>query len=334
MPLALTTIKRLEPTVVGLVLNLVLGLVLALAASVAHAQAYPNRAVRLLVPFPPGSGSDVAARAIAQQLSASLGQPFVVENKPGAGGSIAAMEVVRAPADGYTLLVGSSSALAANVALLKNMPYDPAKDLAPIAGVADSVTALIVRPGFPATTVPEFIAHAKRQPGKLNAGYGSSSTQISLAQLTKLGGLDVTAVPYKGTPLAVNDVLGGTLDFTFADLGSVLAHVKAGTLRGIALTTPRRSTLVDWPPIADTLPAYDDITGWIALVGPAALPREVADRLGGAVSQALQHTDVKARLALFGLSPMPKSPEQLRAFIAAEIPKWGRLAREANIQPE
>ncbi len=311
-----------------------LALVIGLLAGTALAQPYPNRPVRLLVPFPPGSGSDVAARSIAQQLTATLGQAFVVENKPGAGGSIAAMEVVRAAPDGYTLLVGSSSSLAANVALLKNMPYDPAKDLAPVAGVADSVTALIVKPSFPAKTLREFIAHVKQNPGKVNAGYGSSSTQISLAQLNKLAGLDVVAVPYKGTPLAVNDLLGGTLDVTFADLGSVLAHVKAGTLRGIALTTPRRSALVDWPPIADTLPAYDDITGWIAVVGPAALPREVADKLGAAITQALQHADVKARLTLFGLAPMPKSPEQLKAFIAAEIPKWARLAREANIQPE
>ena len=311
-----------------------MGLVIGLLAGAALAQPYPNRPVRMLVPFPPGSGSDVAARAIAQQLTATLGQTFVVENKPGAGGSIAAMEVVRAAPDGYTLMVGSSSSLAANVALLKIMPYDPAKDLAPVAGVADSVTALIVKPGFPAKTLREFIAYVKQNPGKINAGYGSSSTQISLAQLNKLAGLEVVAVPYKGTPLAVNDLLGGTLDFTFADLGSVLAHVKAGTLRGIALTTPRRSALVDWPPIADTLPAYDDITGWIAVVGPAALPREVADKLGNAITQALQHADVKARLTLFGLAPMPKSPEQLKAFIAAEIPKWGRLAREASIQPE
>ena len=311
-----------------------MGLVIGLLANAALAQPYPNRPVRMLVPFPPGSGSDVAARAIAQQLTATLGQTFVVENKPGAGGSIAAMEVVRAAPDGYTLMVGSSSSLAANVALLKIMPYDPAKDLAPVAGVADSVTALIVKPGFPAKTLREFIAYVKQNPGKINAGYGSSSTQISLAQLNKLADLQVVAVPYKGTPLAVNDLLGGTLDFTFADLGSVLAHVKAGTLRGIALTTPRRSALVDWPPIADTLPAYDDITGWIAVVGPAALPREVADKLGAAIALALQHADVKARLTLFGLAPMPKSPEQLKAFIAAEIPKWARLAREANIQPE
>lgn len=316
-------------------LGLVLGLVLTLAAAGVQAQAYPARPVRLLVPFPPGSGSDIAARAVGQHLTGALGQPFVVENKPGAGGSIAAMEVVRAAPDGYTLLVGSSSALAANVALLKNMPYDPAKDLAPIAGVADSVTALMVRADFPARNLREFVASVKQRSGKASAGYGSSSTQIAVALLNKLAGLDVVAVPYKGTPLAVNDLLGGSVDFAFADLGSVLAHVKAGTLRGLALATPRRSPLVpDWPPIAETLPGYDDITGWIAVVGPPGLPGDIADKLGKAVADAVQQQDVKARLALFGLSPMPKSPQQLRAFIAAEIPKWTRLAREANIQPE
>ena len=314
---------------------LCLGAPLALAAGGAQAQAYPARPVRLLVPFPPGSGSDVAARAVGQQLAGALGQPFVVENKPGAGGSIAAMEVIRAAPDGYTLLIGSSSTLAANVALLKNMPYDPAKDIAPIAGIADSVTALIVKASFPARNLQDFIANVKQRPGKVSAGYGSSSTQIAVALLNKLAGLDVVAVPYKGTPLAVNDVLGGTLDYTFADLGNVLAHVKAGTLRGLGLATPKRSPLVpDWPPIAEALPGYDDITGWIAVVGPPGLPGDIAEKLSKAVGDAVQHPDVKARLALFGLSPMPKSPQQLKAFIAAEIPKWTRLAREANIQPE
>ena len=210
---------------------LAIGLLIAGAAALA--QSYPVRTVRLIVPFPPGSGTDVTARVIGQNLSMALGQPFVVENKPGAAGSIAAMEVVRAPPDGYTLLFGSSSTLAANVALVKNMPYDPAKDLAPIAGVADSVTALIVKSDFPAKNLPEFIAYVKQRPGKVNGGYGSSSTQMSIAVLNRLAGLDVVAVPYKGTPLAVNDVLAGTLDFTFADLGNALAHVKAGTLRGI-----------------------------------------------------------------------------------------------------
>lgn len=308
---------------------------LAAASLAAVAQNYPNRPVRLIVPFPPGSGSDVAARVIGQHMSTTLGQPFLVVNKPGAAGSIGAMEVVRALPDGYTLLFGSSSSLAANVSLLKNIPYDPAKDLAPVAGIADSVTALIVKSDFPAQNLQEFIAYVKQRPGKINAGYGSSSTQISLAVLSKLAGLDVVAVPYKGTPLAVTDVLAGTLDFTFADLGNAMAHVKAGTLRGIGLTTPKRSAMVpDWPPIADTLPGFDDITGWIALVGPAGLPKDVADKLNAATDVALQHPEVKNKLALFGLSPMPMTPERLKSFIGTEIPKWARMAKEAKIQPE
>jgi tripartite-type tricarboxylate transporter receptor subunit TctC len=300
----------------------------------AQAPAWPTRPVRMVVPFPPGSGSDVAARVVGQHLANTLGQQFVIDNKPGAGGSIGAMEVVRAAPDGYTLFFGSSSTLAANVSLIRNMPYDPAKDLAPVAGIADSVTALMVRSNFPARNLAEFITHVRQRPGKLNASHGSSSTQIALAALTKVAGLEVTAVPYKGTPLAVQDLLAGNVDFTFADLGTILGQVRAGTLRGLAITTPRRSPMVDWPPIADTFPAYEDITGWIALAGPPALPRDIADKLSRAVQQALQSAEVKGRLASFGLSPMPMTPDQLRAFIPAEVAKWGRLARAANIQPE
>ena len=314
-------------------LGLALGL--AIATTAAFAQSYPSRPVRMVVPFPPGSGSDVAARVVGQHLSTALGQPFVVDNKPGAGGSIGAMEVVRAAPDGYTLLFGSSSTLAANVALLKNIPYDPTKDFSPVAGIADSVTALILKSSFPAKNLQEFIAYVKQRPGKLSAGYGSSSTQVSIAMLNRLAGLDVVAVPYKGTPLAVNDVLGGTLDFTFADLGNVLPHVKAGTLRGIGLSTPKRSAMVpDWPPIVESVPGFEDITGWIAIVGPVGLSKDVSDKLSAAATQALQQPDVKNRLAIFGLSPMPMSPEQLKLFIGTEAPKWTRMIKGANIQPE
>jgi len=321
-----------KPALLG---ALCLALGLTVASLGAYAQGYPNRTVRMVVPFPPGSGTDVSARVVSQHLTAALGQPFVVDNKPGAGGSIGAMEVVRASPDGYTLLFGSSSALAANVALLKSIPYDPAKDLAPIAGIADSVTALVVKADFPARTLQEFVTYVKQQPGKINGGFGSSSTQIALASLNKQAGLDTVAVPYRGTPLAVADVLSGTVHFTFADLGNALPHVKAGTLRGIGITTPKRSAMVpDWAPIADTYAGFDDITGWIAVVGPAGLPKEVADRLSAAIAQALQQTEVKNRLALFGLSPMPMNPDQLKTFINSEIPKWQRMAKEANVQPE
>lgn len=306
-----------------------------LAAPLAMAQspAWPNRPVRLVVPFPAGSGTDLAARVVGQHLAASLGQGFVVDNRPGAGGNIGAMEVVRAAPNGYTLFFGSSSALAANVALLKTMPYDPSKDLAPIGGVADSVTALVVRNNFPARNLAEFIDVARKRSGKLNASYGSSSTQIALAALTQVAHLEVTGVPYKGTPLAVQDLLSGIVDFTFADLGTVMSHVRAGTLRGLAITTPRRSALVDWPPIAEQFPAYDDITGWIALAGPPALPREIANTLSRALAQALQDAEVKERLAVSGLSPMPMGPDQLKAFIVSEMAKWTRLAKAANVEP-
>lgn len=305
-----------------------------LTALPAMGRNWPARPVRLVVPFPPGSGTDVAARTLGQQLSGLLGQPFVIENKPGAGGSIGAMEVVRAAPDGYTLLFGSSSTMAANVSLLKSIPYDPVKDLTPVAGVADSVTALVVRSNFPAKTPGEFAAYVRQRPGKLNAGYGSSSTQIALAALTQVADLDVVSVPYRGTPLAVQALLGGQIDFTFADLGTIVAHTRAGTLKGLGITTPRSSQMVDWPPIAQTWPAYDDITGWIALAGPAGLASEITDVLGRAVQTALQAQEVRDRLASFGLSPMPLTPEQMRTFIPAEVAKWARLARAANIQPE
>ena len=313
----------------------ILALALAALPVAASSQSYPSRPVRMVIPFTPGTGTDVAARVLAQHLSASLGQPFVVDNKPGAGGSIGAMEVVRAAPDGYTLLFGSSSTLAANVALLKNLPYDPIKDLSPIAGVADSVTALVVRSSFPPKSIEEFVAYVKQRPGKINAGYGSSSTQMSIAVLGKLAGLNVVAVPYKGVPLAVNDLLGGTLDFIFADLGNVLPHVKAGTMRGIGITAAKRSELVPtWPSLSEAFGGFEDITGWIAIAGPAGLPKDIADKLALNTSQALMQPEVKNRLALFGLAPMPMQPERLKAFMATEVPKWKRLANEANIQPE
>ena len=308
---------------------------LAVASCAAISQSYPARPIRMVVPFPPGSGTDVAARTLGQYLSTSLGQPVVVDNKPGAGGSIGAMDVVRAAPDGYTLLFGSSSTLAANVSLLKNMPYDPTKDLSAVAGVADSVTALIVKSDFPAKTLPEFIAYVKSRPGKINGGYGSSSTQMAVALLNKHAGLDVVGVPYKGTPLAVTDLLAGTIDFTFADLGNIMPHVRAGTVRGIGLTTPKRSAMVpEWPPMADTLSGFDDITGWIAIAGPPGLPKDIAEKIAAAVATGLQQADVRSKLALFGLSPMPMNPDQLKAFIASEIPKWGRMAKEAKIEPQ
>ena len=314
------------------VLGLALGIALTTATAVA--QSYPSRPVRMIVPFPAGTATDLAARMMGQQLSTALGQPFVVDNKPGAGGSIAAMEVVRAAPDGYTLLFSSNSAISSNVALLKNIPYDPTKDFSPIAAIGDNMLVLMVKPGFPARTTQEFVSYVKQRPGKVNAGYGSSSSQVSIAMLNKLAGLDTLSVPYKGIPLAVNDVLGGTLDFTFVDIGNAMAQAKGGTLRAIGVTSAKRNALMpDWPALSEALPGFD-ITAWFAMVGPAGLPRDVVDKLNAATAQGLKQPELKDRLATVGITPMPMTPEQLKTFIATEITKWTRIVKDANIQPE
>ncbi len=318
--------------------NFLRGLALAfgLAATLAvQAQgSYPDKPVRLVVPFPPGSATDIGARMVAQQLQVTMGQPFVVDNKPGAGGSIGSMDVVRAAPDGYTLLFASNSPAASNVALLKNMPYDPAKDLTPIAGVGRSMLALMVRADHPAKNLREFIAHLKQHPGKVSAGYGSSSSQTSIALLNKLAKVDVLAVPYKGIPLAVTDTIGGVVDFTFVDLANALPQAKGGKMRALGVTSSKRAALVpEWPALGETLPGFD-ITAWLAVFGPAHMPRQVVEKLNGAITGVLQQPEVHEKLAATGMQPMVMSPEQLKQFVGTEITKWLQLARDANIQPQ
>ena len=313
--------------------SLALGLGLAGMAP-AFAQGYPARPVRMVVPFPAGSATDLAARVMAQQLQSALGQSFVVDNKPGAGGSIAALEVIRAAADGYTLLFSSNSAVASNVALLKSIPYDPLKDFTPIAGIGETMLVLMLKADHPAKNLQEFVSYVKQRPGKVTAGYGSSSSQVCIAVLNKLGKLDVLPVPYKGIPLAVTDVLGGTVDFTFVDLGNAMAQSKGGKLRALGITAPKRSPLAaDWPALADTLPGFD-ITAWFAIVGPAGVPKDVVDKLNHVVGQALKNPEAMDKLAGIGMQPMPLTPEQLKAFMGSEVAKWIRLVKDANLQPE
>jgi tripartite-type tricarboxylate transporter receptor subunit TctC len=300
----------------------------------AFAQAYPSRPVRMIVPFPAGSATDLAARVMAQQLSTALGQGFVVDNKPGAGGSIAAMEVIRSTPDGYTLLFSSNSAVASNVALLKNMPYDPLKDFTPVAGISDTMLALMVKTDHPAKNLQEFLQYLKQRPGKVNAGYGSSSSQICISLLNKLGKVEAMPVPYKGIPLAVNDVLAGTVDFTFVDLGNAMAQAKGGRMRSLGITSTKRSALVpDWPALNEAMPGFD-ITAWFAVVGPQNMPKDVVAKLSGASAEALKHADVKDKLAGIGMQPMFMAPDALKSFMTTEVAKWIRLARDANIQPE
>ncbi len=309
-------------------------LLLLLFASGAHAQSWPSKPVKLVVPFPAGSATDQIARVIGQQLQESLGQPFVVENKPGAQGSIAAAEVARSAPDGYTLMVGTNTPLAANPSLFKKLNYDPVKDFAPVARLGTISFMIMVRPDFPAKDLKGLLGYAKANPGKLSVGYGSAGSQVSQAMLRSMGRIEFIDVPYKGLPQAITDVLGGQISFTFADLANALAQIKGGKLRGIAVTSAKRSPLApDVPAIAEELPGYE-LIAWFALVAPAGTPAAVIARTHEVTAKSLAKPEVKARFDALGTDVAPMNPEQLGGFIKSEIAKFARLAREAGIQPE
>ena len=305
-----------------------------LFSHLAHPQAYPSKPVRLIVPFPAGSATDQVARVIGQQLQESLKQPFVVENRPGAQGGIAAAEVARAAPDGYTLMVGTNTPLAANPSLFKKLNYDPAKDFAPVARLGTISFMIMVHPDFPAKNFKEFLTYSRKNPGKLSAGYGSAGSQVSQAMLRSMGKLDFVDVPYKGLPQAITDVMGGSIHFTFADLANALAQIKGGKLRGIAVTSQKRSALAaDVPAIAEELPGYE-LIAWFALVAPAGTPAPVISQLHDVTVKSLAKPEVKARFDSLGTDVAPMNPAELGKFIQSETAKWAKMAKEAGIQPE
>jgi tripartite-type tricarboxylate transporter receptor subunit TctC len=309
-------------------------LLFSLFALPVFAQPYPSKPVRLVVPFPAGSATDQIARVMSQQFQEAMGQPFVVENKPGAQGSIAATEVAKAAPDGYTIMVTTNTPQAANPSLFKKLNYDPVKDFAPIARLGTISFMLMVRPDFPARDLKEFLAHARKNPGKLSGGYGSAGSQVSQAMLRSMGQIDFIDVPYKGLPQAITDVMGGSTSFTFADLANALSQIKGGKLRGIAVTSQKRSPLApDVPAIAEELAGYE-LIAWFALVAPANTPREVVTRVHDVTAKSLAKPDVQARFAALGTDVAPMTPQELGAFIQSEIAKWAKMAKAAGIQPE
>ena len=319
-------ILSMKTTIAALVLTFLFGISLA--------QSFPSKTVRLVVPFPAGSATDMAARLAAQYLQTAMNQNFVVENKPGAGGSIAAMEVIRSNPDGYMLLFSSNSAAASNVALLKSIPYDPNKDFTPIAGIGENMLVLMVKSDHPAKNIQEFISYASQRPGKVNAGYGSSSSQVSIAVLNKLAKIDTMMVPYKGIPLAVNDVLAGVVEFSFVDQGNAMAQSKGGKMRVLGVTSNKRSMLApEWPALSETLPGFD-ITAWFAVLGPAGIPKDVVEKLNTQITNILKQNEFKEKMAGIGIQTMPMTSDQLKSHVASEVTKWIRLVKEANIQPE
>ena len=312
----------------------VLWLLLAFAVSHANAQSFPSKPIKLIVPFPAGSATDHIARLTGSELHAALGQPVVVENKPGAQGGIAAAEVARAAPDGYTLMMTTNTPQAANVSLFKKLNYDPVKDFAPVARLGTTSFMLMVRPDFPAKNLKEFLAQVRSQPGKLSAGYGSAGSQVSLAMLKSMGKLDVVEVPYKGIPQAITDTMGGSLAFTFVDLGNALGQAKGGKLKGLGVTSQKRTPLApDVPAMAEELPGYE-LIAWFALMAPAKTPADVVQKVHDAAVKSLAKPDVKEKYATIGIDPAPMSSAELAKFIQSEIAHWAKLVKLANIQPE
>src|SRR4051812_12160324 len=307
---------------------------LVLFCSAALAQPYPTKVVKLVVPFPAGSATDQIARLAGNELQHALGQPFVVENKAGAQGAIAAAEVAKAAPDGYTLMLTTNTPQAANVSLFKKLNYDPVKDFTPITRYGTTSFMLMVRPDFPAKDLKAFIAHARANPGKLSAGYGSSGSQVAIAMLKQLGKLDIVEVPYKGIPQTLTDTMGGSLQLTFVDMANALAQAKGGKLRGLAVTNAKRSPLArDLPAIAEELPGYE-IIAWFALMAPAKLPEPIVQRLHDTNMKALAKPEVKDKFALVGTDVAPMGPAELGKFIQSEVAHWAKLVKLAGIQPE
>jgi tripartite-type tricarboxylate transporter receptor subunit TctC len=298
------------------------------------AQSYPSKPVKLVVPFPAGSATDQVARLTGQQLQEELKQPFVVENKPGAQGAIAAAEVAKAAPDGYTLLLTTNTPQAANVSLFKKLAYDPVKDFAPVARIGTTSFMLMLKADSPIKTFREFLADARARPGKLSSGYGSAGSQVSVAMLKSMGKLDVVEVPYKGIPQTITDVLGGTLSFTFVDLGNALAQLKGGKLRGLAVTSAARTPLApDVPAIAEELGGYE-LIAWFALMAPAGTPKDIVNLLSENTLKAIRKKEIADKFALIGTDIAPMNPEQLGKFIQSEIAHWAKLVKLAGIQPE
>jgi tripartite-type tricarboxylate transporter receptor subunit TctC len=302
---------------------------------IAWAQEYPTKPVRIIVGFAPGGGADIAARLIGQWLSERLGQSFVIENRPGAGSNIATEAVVRAPSDGYTLLLVSAPA-AINATLYEKLSFNFIRDIAPVASISHVPHVMVVHPSFPAKTVPEFIAYAKANAGKINmASAGNGSTPHVAGELFKMmAGVNLIHVPYRSAGPALTDLLGGQVQVMFDNMASSIEHIRAGKLRPLAVTTTMRSeTLPDVPTVSEFVPGYE-VSNWFGVGAPKATPAEILDRLNKEINASLADPKLRARLADLGGAPLVGSPADFGKLISEETEKWAKVIRSANIKPE
>ena len=303
----------------------------------AQAQTYPTKPIRLVVPFPAGGPVDTLARIVGQRLSENLGQPVVIDNRPGAGGNIGADVVAKAPPDGYTLLISIAATLVINPTLYEKMPFDPAKDLAPVAQLGIAHFVLVTNPKVPANSVKELIALAKSKPGALKFASSGNGTEPHLAgELFKsLGGVDVVHVPYKGGAPGVAALLAGEVDFGFQAIIAALAQVRAGKLKALAVTGPKRSSaLPDTPTMIETGVKGFDVTGWYAILAPRATPAAIVNRLNGEIGKVLALPDTRERFDRIGTEIATSTPAQLAALIKSDTARWSKIVKASGARVE
>jgi tripartite-type tricarboxylate transporter receptor subunit TctC len=304
------------------------------APLVALAQ-FPAKPIRVVVPFPAGSSTDSVTRVLANSVSQSIGQPLVVENKAGADGAIAAAEVAKAPADGYTLLMATNSPMSAVPAMKKNPPYDPVADFTPITDVGRYTFFIVVHPSVPAKSLAELIDYARANPGKLNYATGNTTGIVSTAFFASQAKIDLLHVPYKGEPQAITDLLAGRVQLMFASSGTSFPHIREGKLRALVTTLPKRSAILpEVPSIAEAGMPQFSITSWAGLFGPAKMPREVVERVNREFGAAMGRADVQAGMEKLAFALSPSTPEQLAAFVKDQMENYRRTLRAAGVQPE
>jgi len=310
-------------------------LCLAATGQLAQAADYPTRPVKWVVPYPPAGTTDVLARIVAQWLTEKLGQPFVIENKPGAGNNLGTESVVNAPPDGYTMLL-VNPAHGINATLYKNLNFNVIRDIAPVAGIVRTPNVMEVTPSFPAKTVAEFIAYCKANPGKINMASSGSGTSVHLSgELFKsMTGCQMLHVPYKGAGPALTDLMGGQVDVLFDNLPSSIGHIKGGKLRALAVTSQEREpSMSHLPTVAETVPGYE-ATAWFGVGMPKGTPREIIDKVNAEVNRALADPKMRERLAELGGKPIAGTPEDFGKVIAAETAKWEKVVISSGAKVE
>jgi tripartite-type tricarboxylate transporter receptor subunit TctC len=312
-------------------------LLLALLAAVPFGslQAQSTQPLTLVVPFAAGSGTDAVARTVGQRLAEKLGQPVLIDNKPGANAQVAAQYVAKAKPDGLTLFMTTNTSHSANPALYKELRYDPIKDFTPIARVGELPFALAVHPAVPAKTLAELIAYAKANPGKLSYATPNSTSLVAMETIKRIAGIDIAQIPYKSSPQAMTDLVGGQVQVYVADLGSGMAMLKTDKIRTLALTTARESQILPGvPPVGATVKGFD-LTSWNGIFGPAGLPKPAVDRVNAALQQVLAEPDTQDKLRQLGFEVWPsKTPEEFTQYVADQLAHWGQLIRQAGVKPE